>query len=401
MKLLSIVTPPSPNCMKLNFDQQVSAKSLTLQADGTTADAPDVARQLLAVEGVSSVFLTSNFIALTRKNHADWQSILSKATQLLGATGDSGSATVIPGLSDNSNPANNAKALNSSGDRQNFGQVEVAIQEFRGIPIQVRVTSSNQQVRVSLPERFNQAAQQAVLVTQANYVAERRWAPYEPRFGDLDEVAQMVADELVSLIDQVELARRVAVACGEATSSKGNTGPSNRVSQTSGLAELKHPDWEQRLKALQQLHVTVENFSAVVAALQDERNAIRRYAAAVLGSSEMPEAVEPLCQVFLSDKSPIVRRTVGDALSDLGNTGAIGAMCQALEDRSPLVRWRAARYLNEVGNRTALVALHQASQRKEEFEVQMELTAAIARIESDGAAPVPVWMQISRSQSFS
>jgi len=61
--------------------------------------------------------------------------------------------------------------------------------------------------------------------------------------------------------------------------------------------------------------------------------AIRRWAAAILGGSGMPEAIEPLCKV-LSDASAIVRRTAGDALSDLGDARASGTMCQALEDRS-------------------------------------------------------------------
>jgi len=165
------------------------------------------------------------------------------------------------------------------------------------------------------------------------------------------------------------------------------------------LAELKHPDWEQRLKALQQIQVNAETFPAVVAALQDERNAIRRYATVSLGASRMLEAVEPLCHVLGSDNSPIVRRTAGDALSDLGDARAVDSMCQALEDRSKLLRWRAARYLNEVGDQTALASLRQAAQREEEFEVKMELVAAIERIEGNGEAPMPVWMQISCSQS--
>ncbi len=404
MKLLSVETTPSPNCMKLNLDQQISAKSLTLQKGNATVAAPAVARQLLAIDGVSSVFLVGNFITLTRKNHADWQPILAKANELLGSTENNGpSNAILPEMSQHSDKTSlftGRIAPISGDDSQDLGQVEVAIQEFRGIPLQVRVTSENQQARVSLPERFNQAAQQAIHLTQANYVAERRWRPYEPRFGDKSEVAQMVADELASLIDAAELARRVVHACGEmaAAPNQEDESKSNPLEQASLLA-LGHHNWEQRLKALQQTQVNAETFPAVVAALQDERNAIRRYAVAILGSSQMLEAVEPLCHVLQSDNSAIVRRTAGDALSDLGDTGAISSMCQALSDRSKLVRWRAARYLNEVGDQTAKAPLRQRAEREEEFEVQMEIVAAIDRIEGNGAAPLPVWMQISRDKS--
>ncbi len=42
----------------------------------------------------------------------------------------------------------------------NFGDVEVAVQVFRAIPIQVRAISADgQQARMALPDRFNQAWQ--------------------------------------------------------------------------------------------------------------------------------------------------------------------------------------------------------------------------------------------------
>lgn len=73
---------------------------------------------------------------------------------------------------------------------------------FRGIPVQVRaIAADGQQARVALPERFNQALIRALRATQANYVAERRWEPYQSPAGSPNEVAQLVADEIASLID--------------------------------------------------------------------------------------------------------------------------------------------------------------------------------------------------------
>jgi len=126
----------------------------------------------------------------------------------------------------------------------------------------------------------------------------------------------------------------------------------------------------------------------VVAALVTS-GAIRRWAAAILGGSGMPEAIEPLCKV-LSDASAIVRRTAGDALSDLGMHGR--AMCQALEDRSKLMRWRAARFLNEVGDQAAVEPAVAA--RKQ--DVRVEMLAAIERIEVGGGAQMPMWMRIAK-----
>jgi Virulence factor/Scaffold protein Nfu/NifU N terminal/HEAT repeats len=387
MKLCSIETTPSPNCIKLNLDQQISPKALTLQ--GGRADSPhspEVAQKLLVIDGVKSVFLVGNFITLTKENSADWQPIIAKAAYLIGLTEDADCD--LPAQVKLPEPV---KKDSSSG--QSLGQVEVAVQVFRGIPIQVRVTDEAEQVRVALPDRFNVALQRAIATTQANYIAERGWQPYEPRFGNPQEVAQMVADELASTIDHHELAQLEGAAISNQSRAAKT---SDQPSQTDFIAELSHVDWGHRLKALQKIEVDAVTFPVIVAMLKDERSAIRRWAAAILGASGMLEAVEPLCQVLLSDSSAIVQRTAGDALSDLGDGRAIKTMCKALAARSKLVRWRAARFLNEIGNQTAVEALHRAAESEEEFDVRMEIVAAIERIEGGGKAQMPMWMRIAR-----
>ncbi len=57
---------------------------------------------------------------------------------------------------------------------------------------------------------------------------------------------------------------------------------------------------------------------------------------------------EAVAASFLKDRSPAIRRTAGDALSDIGDARAVGLAVSALEDVSKLVRWRAARILGEL-----------------------------------------------------
>jgi hypothetical protein len=388
MKLRSIETTPSANCMKLNLDAQVSAKPMTLTVGDRVADAPEIFQQLLEIEGVQAAFLMSDFVTLTRKGSADWQPILMAAGNLLGIA--EGAAL---GLSHRLQP--NASGQNSSASQssgQNFGQVDVAIQKFRGIPVQVQATNDMQQARVAMPERFNQALQKAILATAADYVAERIWAPYQPQFGQPDAIAQQIAEELDSLIDEAELASLEHRAI---TSQQKTT--VSQLSQQDLLADLQQSNWKQRLKAIQKIEVNEETLPAVVAALQDERPTLRRWAAALLGSSEQTEAVQPLAQALLNDPSAIVRRTAGDALSDLGNTGAIAPMITALGDPSGLVRWRAGRFLNELGDERAIEPLMQAAAAESEFDVRVEMTAAIERIQAGKASQLPMWMRMSNA----
>ncbi|NEQ46630.1 MAG: HEAT repeat domain-containing protein [Leptolyngbya sp. SIOISBB] len=162
------------------------------------------------------------------------------------------------------------------------------------------------------------------------------------------------------------------------------------------VAALSHPDWKHRLKALQQLEVTPANLAAVVAVLDDEKSTIRRWAAALLGASTLEEAVEPLGVLVRQDPSAIVRRTTGDALSDIGNSRAMSPMIAALTDPSKLVRWRAARFLTEMGNQTAVEPLRRAVEQESEFDVKVEMMAALERIEAGGDTQMPMWMRLAQ-----
>ena len=149
----------------------------------TKPDAPAFAQQLLAIESVQSVFLFQDFITLTRQGNADWQPILAKAADIIGVAKDADKAL----LAQVSPSGITATSANSSAEQlthSNFGQVEVSVQMFRAIPIQVRAVSADgQQARIALPDRFNQVLQKIIVATGANYVAERRWEPYHLKWS--------------------------------------------------------------------------------------------------------------------------------------------------------------------------------------------------------------------------
>ncbi|MEL6439010.1 MAG: virulence factor [Cyanobacteria bacterium J06621_8] len=399
MKLRSIETTPSPNCMKLNLDASVVTKPITInqgdekQKVATDPKVPSFVPELLAIAGIKSVFLMDDFITITRKGNVDWQPILTAAGNVLGLSDqvDPSLTQSIKGSAEDNTNGSSSPVLSSG---QDFGQVEVAVQMFREIPVQVRATAgSGEQVRVSLPERFSNALKRAIFATGADYVMERRWAPYQPQFGSPGEIAQQVADELGILISDQDLAQ---IEQRSIEADTGNDLQTPRQSQSELLKELQQSDWKRRLKAVQQIEVDDDTFDTIVSLLKDEKVSIRRWAAALLGSSECAAAIPPLCEMLLGDKSPMVRRTAGDALSDLGDPQGSEVMITALQDDSSLVRWRASRFLNELGDESAVTPLMQAVKTETEFDVRVEMQAAIERIESGGEVQLPMWMRISQ-----
>jgi HEAT repeat protein len=188
--------------------------------------------------------------------------------------------------------------------------------------------------------------------------------------------------------DAINRARAKAVGGTE----EQTTVPFNTI-----LEWLKDPDWHKRMLAIQELNISEETIALLTGALDDENPQVRRLAAAALGTTGSANAVPALCNAVLNDKSVGVRRTAGDALSDIGDPSAQPAMWQALADANKLVRWRAARFLFDIGTEEALPYLADAVSDSE-FEVRLEVEAAIERIKGGLQGIGPAWRRIVDGQ---
>ena len=90
-----------------------------------------------------------------------------------------------------------------------------------------------------------------------------------------------------------------------------------------------------------------------------------------------------------------MRRTAGDALSDLGDARAVPHAIAALEDGASLVRWRAARILGELGETAAVApALSQAARAEKAFEVHPRTLTLSAQ-----PGGTPAWSLVCRTHS--
>lgn len=374
MRIVNIEPTPSPNSMKINLDERLPDGQRFTYTAANRERAPELIRRLLDIPGVREVFHTADFMAVERVPKGDWQHILAQVRQVFGESG-SGAASAAP------------------AEEGHYGEAQVFVQKFRGIPLQIRVKAGGEEARIAMPERFINAAMKAQYGSP-NLIRERVLHDYGVRYGDLNEIAEQVLQELDAAHDDERLARLTELAL----QNRENDAPfrPEPLSKDQIAAKLADPDWKVRYAALEQLDPTPENLPLIVQAAGDGHFSVRRLAAVYLGDIKEP-AVFPHLYRLLKDPSPAVRRTAGDCLSDIGDPDAIGPMCEALFDPSKIVRWRAARYLYEVGDESALDALRKAADDPE-FEVRMQIQYAIARIEGGEEALGSVWQQMTRRE---
>ncbi|WP_409343227.1 conserved virulence factor C family protein [Paenibacillus sp. MBLB4367] len=394
MKIVSIEPTPSPNSMKLNMDEKLNPGVRLTYAPDNAQQAPAYVQRLLEIPGVTGLFQTADFIALDRHPKGDWQAILGAAREVLGEAGagaDGGKpAGAAAGESGSGQPASQGAATPENVPPAGWGEVNVLVQMFRGIPMQVRVQSAGEERRAALPERFAQTAVKAGAASP-NLLYERKLVEQGVRYGELADVL----DEVVRELDAAYDAERLDALAAAAQADAGDAG--EQRSEAAELAELEAAledgDWRKRYAALQRLTPTIAAVPLLARALSDAQMSVRRLAVVYLGDIKEPETLPHLFRA-LKDSAVAVRRTAGDTLSDLGDPAAIGPMSEALRDPNKLVRWRAARYLFETGDDTALNALHQAKDDPE-FEVRMQINMAIERIEGGEAASGSVWQQMT------
>lgn len=373
--LISIETTPNPNSMKLNLSEAL--EPLGTFSTENMDQSPVLIRQLLQIPGVAGIFATASFLTLNRDPRRDWQPILEAVRNIFA--GESPESEVIQ----------------QSVSAKQQGQVQVWVQTFRKIPLQIKVTDGVTEERAGLSERFGATARELQGYFAADYLKERFWADWGTRYGALNEVTNEVAEEIESLWSDTRLRREKELALGY-TTAKNKNQPHTDAKETT-LQRLSSPNWQERFQAVQEMEATEETLSLLVQALQDEKPQIRRWIAAKLAGVKTAESVRALSEALLNDPNVGVRRTAGDSLSDIGDSSAQGAICKALEDPNKLVRWRAARFLAEVGNEEALPFLEKAKQDPE-YEVRLEVEAAICHIEEGSKAAMPVWKLMAQGK---
>jgi hypothetical protein len=75
-----VETTPNPNAMKFSVGTPVGGPRTV------TADAPEgdpVTDALVAIDGVTSIFLTADFVTVTKGPDADWDAISPEVTAIL------------------------------------------------------------------------------------------------------------------------------------------------------------------------------------------------------------------------------------------------------------------------------------------------------------------------------
>jgi hypothetical protein len=79
---MSVVAEPTPNPNARKFSV---GKPVGGPATFTSANAQEdpTAAELLEIDGVASVFMTADFVTVTKTGQGDWSSIESEATEIL------------------------------------------------------------------------------------------------------------------------------------------------------------------------------------------------------------------------------------------------------------------------------------------------------------------------------
>ncbi|MDO7907855.1 virulence factor [Paenibacillus sp. JX-17] len=374
MKITSIEPTPSPNTMMLHLDESLPAGIRKTYALDNERSAPPFIRQMLQIEGVKSVFHTADFVALDRKGNADWSAILGEVQHKLGQEGLEQS-WVVP----------------EDPTGEHFGEAEVFVQFFRGVPMQIRVKAGTKEERISLSDRFVKAVTE---VASATLIKERKLVDYGVRYGELPDIAREVEQELEAAFPQERLQGLIQQAIAHGANQEEFVEQRGELTDTQIEAALDNPDWRTRYAALDRLEPSPERLPLISKALDDEKMQIRRLAVVYLGDLKTPEAMQLLYKA-MEDKSAAVRRTAGDTLSDIGDPAGTEVMLKALSDSSKLVRWRAARFMYEVGTEEAREALKIAAEDPE-FEVSLQAKMALERIESGEQAAGTVWQQMAK-----
>ncbi|BBK28220.1 virulence factor [Staphylococcus arlettae] len=367
MEIVRVEPTPSPNTMKIVLsEKREDNKSNTYTT--VKEEQPKFINDLLALEGVKSIFHVMDFLAVDKQPKFDWEDVLPQVTATLNDESEEETATAPD---------------------EHFGEIKAEVLMFKGIPYQIKLSSSDEEKRKQLPEIYVDSML-AAQKENDNVVFLRKWENFGVRYGDFDEVMSEITEEIYALYPESQLSTLV-----------------NNALQTDIVIPEKHyqhvtlddfkatDDWKAQLRMLKHFPTpTLDDITLLDYVISEAAKVpLRREAVVLLGMIE-DERVLPYLYKGLNDKSPAVRRTAGDCLSDLGFKAALPAMEKALADPQKIVRWRAAMFLFDEGGPEQLDTL-KAHVEDSAYEVKLQIEMAISRIENGDEALGSVWKQIA------
>jgi len=373
MKIKSIEPTPSPNTMKVLLDEELPSGSRNHYSLENVEKAPLIIKDILAIDGVKSVYHVSDFLAIDRKSNANWQNILQQVRNVFGEE------------------LNDTKNEEDHQIDSHFGEVQVFVQMYHNIPMQLKLIVNGEEQRAALPPFYKEAIMKLTSAA-SNVVFERQWVDYGIRYGELATIEKEIIDELTATHTEQDIQTIVNQVMNSETAVKENINEAPKFEPFT-MDIFSETDWKKRYARFVKVNPTIDDLPLLKIALKDEHVSIRRLATAYLGMIKS-ELVLPYLYEALKDKAVGVRRIAGDCLSDLGFEEATPAMIEALKDPSKLVRWRAAMFLFEVGDESAIPALKEALDDPE-FEVKLQVQLALHRIENGEEALGSVWKQMT------
>jgi hypothetical protein len=77
---VSVAPTPNPNAAKFSVGQPVGGPATFVA--GSNPDEP-MAADLLAISGVTSIFMTADFVTISKAPDTSWESIIPEATAIL------------------------------------------------------------------------------------------------------------------------------------------------------------------------------------------------------------------------------------------------------------------------------------------------------------------------------
>lgn len=419
----------------------------------SNADAPKEVASILEIDGIKSVYAMATVLTINKKSSSKWENILPLVIKSLLGSDESGAEAqekLLQGLM-LAATATTMSSADTSTTKAVGQQVLMRMQISNKIPIQIEGTGSFGTVqRMKLAPKF-QEHMELMQSGGIDFFAGRQWIDRGIRYLpeddedsdgatdtkisngmssiedqerlDLQLILQAEVEEVDAAYPSQRLARIVSTSLGENHQRESEETtmvviPGEEEEEiTSPQLDLEAVDRYCDLAEvgdLQALRVLVRFVMSHKGLLPARRNAIAYLGGTADNAGTMSNLVfDAVASALKNEKNPTMRRTAGDAMSDLGNKLAVPYAASALEvDRSKLVQWRAARILGELADSTEMVAvLKQASFSSQyAFDVAFEIKDALRKVQArvkskngiDNAVSPntgPIWKQIQEGAS--